>query len=300
MLTRVFPGLVVTDAIGSDALRAWFANTRSNVSVRKLRLAIDHELKRAAWAIDRDDASVNSGREGTFEVRVRSLRRIVNAQPTSAKPELLPKGGTIAFARPMPNDSGRASVRIVGPACNWWQPPGGCGTLAGGYVHLLTTLEPEEELRRIGVDPTNHPDSALLNFRVVRGGALSAALYYPLAGLLVLTVGLLVMKLKWATHRPQLAGRLIHDIATGPGDSRNIEQVVHFKNLTQRSYSVRAADGKEIVRFEVRNERGASKMYVTPCEPNVRINGTVKAGEQRLDRPTRFETNHGNIQYFKN
>jgi len=300
MLARVFPGLVVTDAIGPDALRAWFANARRDVSVSKLRLAIEQELKRPAWSIDAEELSVLSNRQSLFDVRVRPQRHVVTTQPATSTPVAMPGGGTIALVGPMPNDStGTARVGISGPACGWWQRPGGCGTASPVYARLTTVLEPKDELRRIGIDPENHADSVFLNFRQARGGALPATLYYPLAAALALALGFLALMVKWAMHQPRLSGSLVYTPARSGSDSQNGEsQTIRLGGIAGRSYSLRGPSGEEVVRFDARSERGKSRIYATACDSDVRVNGKVLAGAHRLDRTTRFETNHGDIRYY--
>ena len=302
MLTRVFPGLVVTDAIGPDALRAWFANARRNVSVSKLRLAIEQELKRPAWSIHAEELGVLSNRQRLFVVRARPQRHVVSTQPATSTPVPMPGGGTIAFVGPLPNDSvGTARVGITGAGCGWWQPPGGCGEASPVYVHLTTVLEPKDELRRIGIDPENHADSVFLNFRQARGGALPATLYYPLAAVLAVVLGFLALKVKWAMHRPRLSGRLVYTPAESGTDSQNGEpQTIRLGDMAGSSYSLPGPSGKEIVRFDARSERGKSRIYATPCDANVRVKGKVLADAHRLDDGARLETNQGAIRYFTN
>ena len=299
MLARVFEGLVVTDAIGPDALRAWFTDARRSVAVRKLRLAIDQELKRPAWTIDAEDLDVLSGRQRLVDVRVRPHRHIVHTQPATSAPAPMPGGGTITLFKPMPNDSaGMARFGMTGPACGWWKPPGSCGTVTPGGVRVTTVLEPNDELRRIGIDPENHADSVFLNFRQARGGALPATLYYPLAAVLAVVLGFLALKVKWAMHRPRLSGRLVYTPARSGTDSQNGEpRTIRLGDIAGRSYSLRGPSGEELVRFDARSERGKSRIYATPGDANVRVKGKVLAGAHRLDG-TPIETNHGHIRYF--
>ena len=306
MLARVFPGLIVADATGPEALRAWFANARREVSVGKLRLAIDHELKHPAWVFEAGDLAVASGTRTTHDVRVRSQRRIVGVQPANGDPLDLPggggggRGGRIVLPRPMPNDSGQTvRVEITGPRCGWWRPPGACGTVAPAGIRLATVLEPGDELRRIGVDPGPRPDSIALNFKLESGGALQAKLYYPLAAVLALALAFLAISVKWAMHQPKLFGRLVYTPTTGSTLGVDDRQTIRLNEQRGRSYTLKDRNGTEIVRFDAKAKRGKSKIDVTPCPPNVhvRVNGKPYTSH-RLERTTRIETPQGDIQYY--
>ena len=304
-LARVFPGLVVTDAIGPDALRAWFANARRRVSVSKLRLLVDRELKRPAWVITgNEEIAAQAGRSSVHEVGVRPARSIVTTRLAAPGPFPMPGGGagggSIAFPEPLPSDSvGRTEVRITGGDCAWWRPPGSCGRAAHGDVNLTTRLEPADELTRIGMDPGSRPDSARVDLAIVNGGALPWYLYYPAVAVLVVLLAAGSIRAKWATHQPYLTGRVLVRLGGGDADVTSVEpEVVNFAQSRQRSYSITDPEGHEVIRLEARNERGRTRLYASPGAEPVRVGGKRLATTQQVTRTTRFETDRGDVQYF--
>ena len=303
-LSRVFPGLVVTDAIGPEALRAWFGNARRTVSVSKLRLLVDKELKRPAWTLTSDgEIGVQSGRSTAHDVLIRSERSIVTTRLAALGAVGLPGGGSVEFRDSMPSESTKhVRVRITGANCAWWRPPGSCGRADRGSVRLTTALEPAGELMRIGVDPAARPDSARIDLSLVTGGAFPWYVYYPGAAALVALVGLLVVRAKWAAHQPYLTGRLVCRFAgEGSADVTSAEQqVVNLAQPRQRAYGVTDPGGREILRFEARNERGQTKIYASPGAEPVRVLGKRLASGYQLTRTTRFEMDNGDVQYYTN
>ena len=303
-LSRVFLGLVVTDAIGPDALRSWFANARRRVSVSKLRLLVDRELKRPAWVVTgNEEIAAQAGRSNAHDVGVRPARSIVTTSLATPGPFPMPGGGgggTIAFPEPLPSDSlGRTEVRITGRDCAWWRPPGSCGRAARGDVSLTTKLEPGDELTRIGIDPGSRPDSARVDLAIANGGALPWYLYYPAVAVLVLLLAAGSLGAKWATHQPYLTGRVLVRLGGGDADIASVEpQVVNFAHSRQRSYSITDPQGHEVIRLEARNERGRTRLYASPGAEPVRVGGKRLATTQQVTRTTRFETDRGDVQYF--
>ena len=304
-LSRVFPGLVVTDAIGPDALRSWFANARRRVSVSKLRLLVDRELKRPAWVITgNEEIAAQAGRSNMHEVGVRPARSIVTTRLAAPGPFPMPGGGggggSIAFPEPLPSDSvGRTEVRITGGDCAWWRPPASCGRTAPGDVNLTTRLEPADELTRIGIDPGSRPDSARVDLAIANGGALPWYLYYPAVAVLVVLLAAGSIRAKWATHQPYLTGRVLVRLGGGDADITSVEpQVVNFAHSRQRSYSITDPEGHELIRLEARNERGRTRLYASPGPEPVRVGGKRLATTQQVTRTTRFETDRGDVQYF--
>jgi hypothetical protein len=301
-LSRVFPDLVVTDAIGPDALRSWFANARRRVSVSKLRLLVDQELKNPAWVVKgADEIAAQTGRSSTHEVVVRPERSIVTTRLASLGSVAMPGGGSIEFIDSMPTDSAnQVRVRISGGDCAWWRPPGSCGVMGRGYARLTTKLDPADELTRIGIDPGARPDSVVMELAIATGGALPWHLYYPLATLLLALIVAALVRAKWAAHQPYLTGRVLLRFPKESGaDIASVEpQVVNLAQPRQRAYSVIDPLGREILRFEARNERGRTKIYASPSGEPVRVGGKRLATAQPVTRTTRFETDHGEMQYF--
>ena len=303
-LSRVFPGLVVTDAIGPDALRSWFANARRRVSVSKLRLLVDRELKRPAWVVtSNEEIAAQAGRSNMHEVGARPARSIVTTRLATTGQVPMPGAsgaGSIAFPEPLPSDSlGRTRVQITGGDCAWWRPPGSCGRAARGDVNLTTSLEPADELTRIGIDPGSRPDSARVELAIVNGGALPWYLYYPAVAVLVLLLAASALRAKWATHQPYLTGRVLVRLGGGDADVTSVEpQVVNFAHSRQRSYSITDPEGHEVIRLEARNERGRTRLYASPGAAPVRVGGKRLAATQQVTRTTRFETDSGDVQYF--
>ena len=305
-LSRVFPGLVVTDAIGPDALRSWFANARRRVSVSKLRLLVDRELKGPAWVLtSNEEIAAQAGGSNAHDVGVRPARSIVTTRLAAPGPFPMPGGegrgrGSIAFPEPLPSDSlGRTQVRITGGDCAWWRPPGSCGRVARGDVNLTTKLEPADELTRIGIDPGSRPDSARVDLAIANGGALPWYLYYPALAVLVVLLAAGALRAKWATHQPYLTGRVLVRLGGGDADTASVEpQVVNFAHSRQRSYSITDPQGHEVIRLEARNERGRTTLYASPGAEPVRVGGKRLAATQQVTRTTRFETDRGDVQYF--
>jgi len=286
MLTRVFPGAVITDAIGQDALRGWFRATSRTLAVTKLRQLLDRELRKPAFALaSKGPVSLQSDHSKVVALALASARGIVgySIEDTSAHP--LPAGGAIRFGalrvvRPTDAPS-ETQVTLENRRQPWWLPPGSRRRTIDTTVSLAMRLEPAEELAKIGVSPVQPETPVRLQLQLAGGGALPMAGYVPLALGLVLLTALLMVRAKWAMHRPRLSGRVL--VIQKNGDS-----VQHDLKGKRTPYPVKA-DGVDLLQIKAESTRGKTRIYAVPT-PGVDLSSKDEKvlGPVLLDRDWLF------------
>jgi hypothetical protein len=292
-LTRVFLNAVVTDAIGADALRAWFAKELRGAWVRKLNILVGRELARPA-GIDSSTSwlRTSSNREAEHTVHASAGRRIV--QTVLIDSALVPVGGgrSLALSQSAIAGAPNATIRVRDSAYAAWTPPGIYRKTIKGTLPARTRLEPAAELSRIGIDPGPRQDSVRYHLMLAGGGALGAALYYPLAAVLLVVALWIVLLLKWRMHRPVLTGNIVRRVGpTGPAETTKLTD----KKL--KEYAVVDENGGEVCVLQARSQRGKSVVYVIPRAPDLMLDKKRLANEARLGTRALLRTRDVEVTY---
>ena len=297
-LSCVFPRAVVTDAIGPDALRQWFAGRNREAAVAKLRALVHEELRRpVARLAASEPLASRAGRPARRVVELEGTRRVVAAFVATDTALAFPDGGRIELdvGHPLPLAPERVRTELVvaGRPCAVWRPPGGCAQRVAGTWPLRVRLEPAEELRRIGL-PREVQDSIRLDLAIAGGGLLSWPAYVGAAAGLLAVLSYLALLLSWKLHRAYLPGRIIVRLGNGPSHA------VKFAGQRLRAYVVVTPDGRELLRFDARSERGRTVVYARPgAAARVHVRGQPLRAPQVVAGPRVFECEDGEVRYLE-
>jgi hypothetical protein len=286
LLTRVFPGAVVTDAIGPDALRSWFTKASRDIAVAKLRLLISRDLSYPAFTVT-GDLSTGLRGTGTGEGTVTSGRRVVTTVFTDPAAAALRNGGQLTVRMPQstPVAAEHAEILVTSPARAWYLPPSRSGNAISATAMGSARLEPASELSRIGIDPAPRPDSVSV-VSTAKTSIASMLLYYLVAALLVVLAIVLLVRLKWAAHRAILPGALVIENANDATDRTRVE----LAKEQRQSYTVVTPSGTPAVCFTARSSRGKTIVEVTPLDGAV----TLRGKPLRVPAPV---SGNGRIEY---
>lgn len=269
LLARVFPGAVVTDAIGPDALRSWFASASRDIAVAKLRLLIGRELSLPAFTIEGSLKTEIRG-VGEMEGEVVPGRRILGTVFSDSAAGSFGNGGQLEV-RLMPGAMmvpARADVRIRVPSRPWYLPPSREALAISTTASGTARLEPAGELARIGIDPTARPDSVSVVI-TARTGIIPVVLYYLVLVLVIAILSGAAVRLKWAFHRAYLSGRLLIENPDDPSAQVHVELATPRK----RSYTVVTPSGSPAVAFTARSTRGRTVVDVVPLDGAILLRG---------------------------
>src|SRR5690606_29625567 len=118
--------------------------------------------------------------------------------------------------------------------------------------------------------------------------------YIGTAALGLGTLSLLGLLLRWKLHRAYLPGRII--VRLGNGDSHTVK----FAGQRLRAYTVATPDGRELLRFEARSERGRTVVYARPgVAMRVRVRGEPLRAPHVVAGPRVFESEDGEVRYLE-
>ena len=305
LLQRVFPDAIVTDALSAAALRQWFNNQVGETAVNKLRLAVAEDLERPAAIITAaEPLRTYAGRVAREQVRLESGRRIVSTKIAAGTPIPLPSGGQLVLDSTVVLEPGvavpSAPVAVTGRAQPFYLPPDWVSGAVDDTLPVRTSLRPENELALIGISQAeiqNRADRVQADVSLAGGGALSWPAYLAAVAVLLLALVVLLVFIKWKTHRAYLPGQVLVRRASPAGDSGpDQESAERFKGRRVRSHTVHL-NGDESLTFEAQSERGKTVVYAIP-RGNILVRGKPVGGRQLVKSATTFESPSGQITYI--
>jgi len=294
MLTRVFPGAIVTDAIGPEALRVWFARSARDVAVEKLRLLISRELAQRAYtvtgALTTDLRGTGSG--GAHATLDRSVLTTVFVDSATGA---FGDDGMITATSIAPVSAGASGVRLRlrMPSRAWYLPP----VYARDSVIVTgvgqATLEPAVELSRIGIGSGSRMDS--VSFVVTARASMVAVLtYYGILAALVVLVIAVIVRGKWALHHAYLDGHLTIETANGVPNSERVE----LTGKRKQSYTVTTSAGQPVVTFAAVSRRGKTIVSAIPSSGSLLLRGKPVSGSTQLTGTARIEHPDVIVHFF--
>lgn len=294
LLARAFPNAVVTDAIGPDALRNWFAHRSREVAVSKLTTLIRRELAQPIARIESNGPIVlHSKRLEQKDVGVKKRRQILTTISAEGSPVALSNGASItANSSLWSTDSSR--LAITGPAHAPWVPPGGRPRTVDEQVVIRTRLEPAEELRRIGISPAERRDTLRVKLTLLTGGPLSAWLYYGMCVVLAVAAFLMLRGVRRSAHRAFLDGRII----IRGTDRASAGETHMLRGRELRTFTIEGTGGRELLRLEARNEKGRTVVYATPLASDVTLRNKPFKTPSALTGKSVFAANGEEVTYL--
>jgi hypothetical protein len=298
LLTKVFPDAVVVDATGAGELRSWFATTAREVSVRKLRALLDAEMRAPASRLASKEAiHTRSDQFIDAEATLEPMRRVLVTRLADSSAVALPGGGRLEPSQSLLEPSIEVRVRIAGSPQPWWKRPATSSRTVSGSVPIWVTLEPADELQRLGLSPERRRDSVAIDLALMEGGLLPPIAYYPaLIGLLLSLLGAAVLA-KWALHKPAIEG----EFRIGRTDTDDAA-LQSWTQAAGGARSVRIMDpcSPERVLAEVhaRKRRGTTFIECTPSpDTPLKYRGKVASGPFEIPVNARLEAGEYAIQY---
>jgi hypothetical protein len=305
LLQRVFPDAVVTDAIGPDALRAWFDTQTREGAVGRLLLLLDDDLRRpAATLTAAGSLRTFAGRGAAHEVVLQPGRRVLTTVLPAGTALSLPGGGSAALEGSVRLVSGAGPVRaraiVRDRGYPFFFPPGIFGRSAEGAVPVRSTLEPAAELARIGVSPGPAGSDTVRVSLVLRGGGAAPGwVFWPLSLLAAVVAGGGLLRFYWSLHRPVLPGRIVN-LRHREGDPAAGEvAVVDFRGRKLRTYTVQHPGGRASVVLDAVNRRGKTVVTARSADPSVRVRADRRplVGSMTVSKVMLFESDLGEFRY---
>jgi hypothetical protein len=297
-LSRVFPEAIVTDAMSSQALSQWFTNLTSEAAVSKLKLLLERDLAQPAAIVAADGPlRTYQGRSTRHKLRLRSERGIVSSTIAAGTEITLPDGGRAVFEESFtldPHEERPVPVQLTDRAYPFFLPPGIRARDLSDEGAVSVGLEPASELTLIGENASG-PSTVRFNMALAGGGMLSWPAWITAVVALLLALGYLGLRTRWAIHRAYLPGRVIVVHASGAG-----EETVVFRGLRKKSHTVIHPDGRSSVQLNARSERGRTVVYASAAGDAVSSDGKRIVAPVPIKRVTRFESESGEITYLPN
>lgn len=302
LLSRVFAGAVVTDAMSAPALRDWFANLSREAAAANLRLLLAEDLKRPAATVSAEGAlRTYQGRSVRQQVTFHTDRRILSSVLPAGLEIPLPGGGTLTFSEEVrlePGEKRAALVEIVDRAYPVFLPPGTrkrevAATVPVGGIRS----EPAAELGHLGVPAKGESDIAL-DFQLAGGGSLSWSLWIAVLLLLLSVAIAIVVWSRWKLHRAYLSGRVIvrHADVTAVAQ----EETVLFKGRKVRVHTITLPGEHGTLSLEARSERGKTVVYASAHGEGISCAGKRMVAPIPVKRVVRFESGSSEITYYPN
>ncbi len=288
-VSKSLPNADVVSVLSSAQLQAWFTREARSVALKKLQLRIADERRRPAF-VDSALSAIVAGASVTSTRQ--ALRPTVISRIESASTSVMSDGISVTVAATRSASDSTVLLETKSAPRAWYLPPSGTTRNINQTFPVQVTLEPRDELERIGVLPGPMVDSVRVVAFVNGLNIASVATYWGAVLLLLAGTAFGVRQAKWASHTPRFMGQI--RMTRCGGD----QELANLAALTDARFDWKSVSGELLAVLEARKERGRTALWAIPRSPGLTMNGRPLTKATRFRGTTRLECAGEELNYF--